>query len=313
MRLTHDCPGAVPTLQFQTYFLLNVICGSNIKFAARRSIMANSMPPAINTNYIRFDDDNDDFRSPRTPNWAPMSPTLTSPFDYTKFFATSPAEPPSNLPFPPQPDNPLPWIWQCHLCRNRYPLGVTRRCLYDGHYYCSGGADQPNLKKKKKGVACSSEFDYDGWEDYGDWRRQVLQLVPNPRILMDCETCDFPSQCRTPLAISPRKKSKKAVPPVVLKMPEPSMSDITTIDPKILTHPCTVTEDRCIMAAENNTTESKGGKQMLSQKESTLEGLMISLSEDTHKSTAKTEKPIRKKLRKQRTTSTTTTVRNNVA
>ncbi|KAF2456941.1 hypothetical protein BDY21DRAFT_269818, partial [Lineolata rhizophorae] len=36
----------------------------------------------------------------------------------------------------PPPQAPLPWLWQCHLCQRMYPLGTTRRCLEDGHYFC---------------------------------------------------------------------------------------------------------------------------------------------------------------------------------
>ena len=27
---------------------------------------------------------------------------------------------------------PMPWLWACHKCNSRYPLGATRRCLHDG-------------------------------------------------------------------------------------------------------------------------------------------------------------------------------------
>ncbi|KAF1356428.1 hypothetical protein BDV97DRAFT_266813, partial [Delphinella strobiligena] len=37
---------------------------------------------------------------------------------------------------PPPRANPLKWIWQCHICNRQYRLGVTRRCLDDGHYFC---------------------------------------------------------------------------------------------------------------------------------------------------------------------------------
>jgi len=99
---------------------------------------------------------------------------------------------------PPTPDQPLAWIWICHLCHSRYPLGVTRRCLVDGHYYCSGEANQPNLRKKKKRQSCSSEFDYVAWREWGDWKRKALKLLKNPRRAAGCETCVFPSQCRYP-------------------------------------------------------------------------------------------------------------------
>ncbi|KAF1809009.1 hypothetical protein P152DRAFT_379577, partial [Eremomyces bilateralis CBS 781.70] len=39
-------------------------------------------------------------------------------------------------PLSPPPQSPLQWLWQCHICKASYPLGVTRRCLVDGHYFC---------------------------------------------------------------------------------------------------------------------------------------------------------------------------------
>lgn len=36
-----------------------------------------------------------------------------------------------------QPPSPLTWTWRCHLCYTTYRLGTTRRCLLDGHYFCS--------------------------------------------------------------------------------------------------------------------------------------------------------------------------------
>ena len=90
----------------------------------------------------------------------------------------------------------MAWIWICHLCHSRYPLGVTRRCLVDGHYYCSGESDKPSIRKKKKHKACSSEFDYASWTQWGDWRRKVLRTIHNERVFKGCEYCDFPSQCR---------------------------------------------------------------------------------------------------------------------
>ena len=101
--------------------------------------------------------------------------------------------PPVPPPLPPPPNKPLAWIWQCHICKTRWPLGATRRCLLDGHYYCSGQS-QPNLKRKLKGRSCSSEFDYIGWKEIGLWRRKLLTPIPTGR---HCEfKCDFPSQCR---------------------------------------------------------------------------------------------------------------------
>lgn len=155
-------------------------------------------------------------RSPRTPTWEPSG--AITPFNFERYFPRSPLPPQmtkSTIPKPP--DLPMPWVWQCHLCRNRYPLGVTRRCLYDGHYYCSGETNVKNLKKKKKGQACSSEFDYEGWDEYGEWKRQALHTIDNTKVLKRCEKCDFPSMCRTPPEQYPVKKNKKPLPPFVLR------------------------------------------------------------------------------------------------
>lgn len=82
------------------------------------------------------------------------------------------------------------------------PLSVTRRCLQDGHFYCSGETDRPNLKKKKKrkGLSCSSEFDYIGWREWGEWKRRTLSNLENggerKACAKDCQKCEFPSQCR---------------------------------------------------------------------------------------------------------------------
>jgi hypothetical protein len=144
-----------------------------------------------------------DGRSPRTPIYQPTSPLFASlaPFDPAKLLSSLSAPlipkfvaPTKKTPSPP-PSDPLAWVWQCHLCRSRWPLGVTRRCLVDGHFYCSGDTPQPNLKKKK-GQSCSSEFDYVGWKDWGAWKRNALKTISNPRIARGCERCEFPSQCR---------------------------------------------------------------------------------------------------------------------
>jgi len=139
----------------------------------------------------------EELRSPRTPVFMPEF--SASPFDHTKIFSPSPNSPTkpkkrNSLQTPPA--NPLTWVWQCHLCKSRYALGVTRRCLVDGHYYCSGENDQRNLKKKKRGQACSSEFDYVGWRQWGEWKRKALKTMENPSIPKGCEKCEFPSQCR---------------------------------------------------------------------------------------------------------------------
>jgi hypothetical protein len=147
----------------------------------------------------------DDLRSPRTPTYVPTSPKSSNlpAFDPSRIVlppkTTVRGIEPSD-PCPPEPAKPLAWVWQCHLCQSRYPLGVTRRCLQDGHFYCSGETDRPNLKKKKIGQSCSSEFDYIGWREWGEWKRKILGILENSAnaqlCVEGCERCEFPSQCQ---------------------------------------------------------------------------------------------------------------------
>lgn len=73
------------------------------------------------------------------------------------------------LPIPPQ------WLWRCHMCGIAYPLGTTRRCLNDGHYFCAGTTVSKKTGKRKIHAPCGSTFDYVGWQKYGDWRRRELE------------------------------------------------------------------------------------------------------------------------------------------
>lgn len=87
-----------------------------------------------------------------------------------------------NLTLPSPPSKPLNWLWQCHLCSRIYQLGVTRRCLDDGHYFCAGAPvtkrDRKNGKLvTRKSRACASEFDYAGWKAWGGWRRDCQEQV----------------------------------------------------------------------------------------------------------------------------------------
>ncbi|KIW71754.1 hypothetical protein PV04_03888 [Phialophora macrospora] len=157
--------------------------------------------PRLDTSYISFDSDKG-VRSPRTPTYIPDSPSAQSarPFDHTRFFAEPTADTETRRSLPPPPSmKPMEWIWTCHLCHSRYALGVTRRCLVDGHYYCAGESDKPSMRKKKKQKACSSEFDYGAWKVWGEWRRNILRMMQNDRIFKGCESCDFPSHCRYPV------------------------------------------------------------------------------------------------------------------
>jgi hypothetical protein len=95
-------------------------------------------------------------------------------------------------------------------------LAATRRCLEDGHRFCAG----TTTIKKKKGSnqtktivkhhkACASEFDYQGWKAWGEWRRQYLAVAKYEDdertgksskcagAKRDCwNICDYPSECR---------------------------------------------------------------------------------------------------------------------
>ncbi|KIW98350.1 uncharacterized protein Z519_00010 [Cladophialophora bantiana CBS 173.52] len=167
----------------------------------------------LDTSCVRFELDKE-VRSPRTPTYIPdsLSSSSVSPFDHTKYFAEPTLEGDDQEPMSIAPQqHPMPWTWICHLCHSRYPLGVTRRCLVDGHYYCSGQTDWPSLKRKKKPRACSSEFDYAAWKNWGAWRRGTLKILQNERVLKGCESCDFPSQCRYPVDSHPLSDAEAAL------------------------------------------------------------------------------------------------------
>lgn len=150
----------------------------------------------LNTSQASHVEDRD-VRSPRTPTYVPSPMSFPVPaFDPSSVF--TPLSPTNSVERTPSPPKPLVWVWECHLCRSRYPLGATRRCLLDGHFYCAGETDRPNLKKKKKGQSCSSEFDYIGWKEMEQWKRKMRKSdwLMIARESEGCENCEFPSQCR---------------------------------------------------------------------------------------------------------------------
>ena len=132
---------------------------------------------------------------------------------------------------PPVPfDPPLPWLWSCHHCHTRYPLGATRRCLHDGHYFC-GGTTVSLLTGRpiKRHKACGSEFDYVGWEDMAEWRAasqraaataartyattMTTTATAEGRKRKSCETsCKFPSDCHYTQRKVPRRRASSAPP-----------------------------------------------------------------------------------------------------
>lgn len=104
----------------------------------------------------------------------------------------------SGVSLPPPPINPMQWIWKCHQCRQSYPLGATRRCLEDGHRFCSGASisrsRRSGTRVHKRHKACSSEFDFVNWKTIGDWKRVSLAPAsPSFEGKKDCwRNCDYP-------------------------------------------------------------------------------------------------------------------------
>jgi hypothetical protein len=98
------------------------------------------------------------------------------------------------------PPTPLAWLWKCYNCQSKWPLGVTRRCLIDGHAFCSGVDARCRLGKRKNAHRnCGSEFDYRAWHARNNWRRHELSgrgvIVPDSEH-RDCwYWCEYPSQC----------------------------------------------------------------------------------------------------------------------
>ncbi|KAI1480613.1 hypothetical protein F4774DRAFT_377882 [Daldinia eschscholtzii] len=111
---------------------------------------------------------------------------------------------PDGVPTPPPPPRkPFPWLWQCHLCDTVYRIGCTRRCLVCSHDYCLS-ANPPKTtrgKKRRRSAMCVSEFDYNGWAEWGAWRRKVLGMEKQReqdflKETHNCITdCNYPSEC----------------------------------------------------------------------------------------------------------------------
>ncbi|KAL7623692.1 hypothetical protein AAE478_005244 [Parahypoxylon ruwenzoriense] len=119
---------------------------------------------------------------------------------------------PDGMPTPPPPPRqPYPWLWQCHSCSTVYRIGCTRRCLVCSHEFCvsaNPSSTRRGRKRRRTNGMCASEFDYNGWAEWGAWRRKVLGLEVTGRIeklqrerafierahncLVDC---DYPSEC----------------------------------------------------------------------------------------------------------------------
>ncbi|RYP01255.1 hypothetical protein DL764_006258 [Monosporascus ibericus] len=109
---------------------------------------------------------------------------------------------------PPPPPHPRPWVWQCHGCLTIWRLASTRRCFVCSHEYCTttrlSGRGRGKKRRRENSGYCRAEFDYQGWEEWGAWRRKVLgrEAVQRSRdrAFLDREhdcwlDCDYPSQC----------------------------------------------------------------------------------------------------------------------
>ncbi|KAF2268415.1 hypothetical protein CC78DRAFT_575887 [Lojkania enalia] len=123
--------------------------------------------------------------TPFKPSHLSIPPSPFSPQTPLILPSNRPAIVNRKLPTPdalvPAPPSPLHWVWTCHQCNHSYALGVTRRCLHDGHFFCSGTTTVKNWRKSvnprkiKRHRACDSEFDYQGWKDWGRWKRSGMK------------------------------------------------------------------------------------------------------------------------------------------
>lgn len=162
---------------------------------------------------------------PQTP-FSPLSPLFPNIQKTHTSIAHLPSLPSERVP---APSSPLHWQWTCHTCASAYPLGATRRCLDDGHYFCAGFSFEKRRgvngvqKRMKKHRACRSEFDYAGWKGRGRWKRSLPssavtpssggapnsgdsgaevrekeneEAVQAPKRKNCWINCDYPSQCR---------------------------------------------------------------------------------------------------------------------
>lgn len=133
---------------------------------------------------------------------------------------------PSRLDFPPEPDA---WTWKCHQCHSRFALGVTRRCLHDGHYLCSGTREVSRRSGRVKHTkSCSSEFDYAGWREFSKWKRR-FNCLKSDRHEESSDQCIYPSECRwNPEARAERLREElePTVPEPVEVEPTPTFDSI---------------------------------------------------------------------------------------
>ncbi|KAK8038486.1 hypothetical protein PG993_006897 [Apiospora rasikravindrae] len=151
------------------------------------------------------------------------TPEPISPQSIRKLRNTLPSSPLAASPlYPPPPREPFPFLWQCCSCYTTYRFSTTRRCLLCSHNYCtrdvafgnnSSSSTTNGKKRRHRNRYCRSEFDYEGWEAWGAWRRGHVLRIESTREqdadaelqkreqkflqkTQDCSVhCDFPSQC----------------------------------------------------------------------------------------------------------------------
>ncbi|KAI9892077.1 MAG: hypothetical protein M1814_001783 [Vezdaea aestivalis] len=165
---------------------------------------------------------------------APLTPPVSRPCSPPTITITCPSTPPMDTALP-QPQRPLPWLWTCHQCGTTYPLAATRRCLSDGHYFCSGTTYNPRTGRTKRHRSCSSEFDYVGWQSWAEWKKDCHKTgVSRPRSRSapvehsdgGCwDHCNYPSECRWGArAYSPISPAEE---PAVVAAVEPAPATVT--------------------------------------------------------------------------------------
>jgi hypothetical protein len=137
------------------------------------------MPARLNLTTIPFRSSR--LAAPPSP-FTPLTP-ITPKLPQRTYSALPNTELTQHIPAPTRA--PLRWLWVRHLCNRSYSLGTTRRCLDDGHYFCSGTSvvrsRKGGSKRVRKHQACTSEFDYAGWKDWGVWKRNLLLLSEQQR------------------------------------------------------------------------------------------------------------------------------------
>lgn len=266
----------------------------------------NTFNARLETSYTSLSS-TETMRSPRTPTYVPDSPStrFVVPFDHARHLSDSSTGSENWIRMEPPPDVPTAWVWTCHLCHSKYPLGVTRRCLVDGHYYCSGETNRPSLRKRKRKSACSSEFDYAAWNEWGEWRREVLSRMKNAQVLNGCDKCDFPSQCRSrhlELVDSRMSSTAAVAPSISTQRPKKGSREKRDNGTKISISNQSVDFDQILssICADNTSTPkgsrkstkgSSGGTKKMgdatSRKSGTGKILMPSLEEEIARETAK--------------------------